>query len=712
VIRWTPVALFGAALLALAEGAGAQPAPNPLQQRLQQLQRQLRAQEQSSLSRPALSRPASLKGRRGIELGKRLLGSSREQDRLRGVRRLGSVGTPQALQALVEWLDTPLGSQQGSRLVAVRSLAPHTRIPLVRQALVRIMAVGAGQSQGTDGLGEEVRRSAALALAASRDPDALAALAKALRREGPTAQAAAVALEAHPPRDLGPLVHARGTPTRSLVRLLSRLGDQRAFHPLRSFVLWGTPEIRTEAAVVLTELGALETVPLARHWLEHERESPLARLAAARILALAHTADATEEIERLLQADDTREAGLDLALLAPHPKLVAPLEKLLAGADAATCSRVLGAIGRCGGENAAKVLAAQLTQPGRAAAAGYALALTPHRAASDRLEAALRSAATRRLAARAAVIRELGLGESVAGVEPALESLLASGQPADRAAGAWGLAARDPKRVREFLASAHPEVVAAVASLATTRESARWAARRLLKEPAGSTRTALCIALVHETAADLVPTRLLIELVETGAASAPLAARALAARDSVDLRPRIEALFENADALMRIHVALGLGSSQSPDVVGLLDRGYRLDADADVRHAVVVALSHRTERTRLRTLRLAARLDGDAKVREAARLALRGQRLVELPAGVGTFWLTVSSSAPRTAASAAQPQAALLQTATGLALPLVAAPDGAMVVAHLPPGLVRLRLATPAQSSQAAPKSDRARGAP
>ncbi len=658
-----------------------------------------------------MSRAASLKDRRGIELGKRLLGSTQEQERLRGVRRLGSVGTPQALQALVDWLDTPTGSQQKSRLVAVRSLAPHTRIPLVRQALVRIMAVGAGQAQDVDRIGEEVRRSAALALAASRDPDALAALAKALRREGPTAEAAAVALEAHPPSDLGPLVQARGSPTRTLVRLLARLDDQRAFHPLRSFVLWGTPEVRTEAAVALTELGALETVPLARHWLEHERESPLARLAAARILALAHTADAAEEIARLLQDADTREVGLDLALVAPHPDLVAPLEKLLDGADAATDSRVLGAIGRCGGERAASVLAAQLNRPDRGSQAAYALAVTPHEAASDRLEAALQSAGTRRMAARAAVVRELALGEAVTGLEAALESLLASGQPADRAAGAWGLAARAPERVRELLRSAHPEVVGAAASLATTRESARWAARRLLREPAGPTRTALSIALVHQTGADLVPTRLLVEMVETGGAAAPLAARALAARDCDELRPRIEALFENADAMMRIHVALGLGTSHSPDAVGILDRGYRADANADVRHAVVVALSHRTERPRLRTLRLAARLDGDPKVREAARLALRGQRLLELPAGSGTFWLTVSSSSPRTA-GAEQPQAALLQTATGLALPLVAAPDGAIVVTRLPAGLVRLRLATPARSSQAARKSKGAGGAP
>ena len=707
-MRKTLVVLSSAALLLLVEDGWAQPGQgiNQVRRRLQTLQRDL-AQAQ-----PSPIRPSSLKGRRGIELGKRLLGSSYEPDRLRGVRRLGSVGTPQALQALVEWLGTPAGSQQRSRLAAVRALAPHAWIPLVRQALVRIMAVGAAPSRGTDRLGEQVRRSAALALAASGDPDALAALAKALRREGPTAEAAAIALEAHPPRDLGPLVQARGTPTPTLVRLLSRLADQRAFHPLRSFVLWGAPEVRTEAAIALTELGALETIPLARHWLQHERESTLARLAAVRILALAHTADAPQEIERLLREAETREAGLDLALLAPHPALVAPLEKLLDDADADTQSRVLGAIGRCGGQRATDVLSAQLANSQRGPQAAYALALTAHESAAERLEAALQSADTRRLAARAAVVRELVLGESVAGLEEALRRLLASDEARDRAAGAWGLAARNPERARKYLESTHPEVVTAVASLATTRQSARWAARRLLREPPGPTRTALSIALVHDAGAHLVPTRSLVEMVEAGGAAAPLAARALAARDRDDLRPRIEALFENADAMMRSHVALGLGKSRAADVVGILARGYRTEEDADVRHAMVVALSRRTERTRLRTLQLAARLDSDRRVREAARLALRGRRLFESAAGAGTFWLTVQAASPR-APGEGQPRAALVQTTNGLALPLVAAPDGSIVATRLPAGQVRLRLATPAQSSQAAGnESTAAEGAP
>jgi HEAT repeat protein len=632
----------------------------------------------------------TLRGRSGVSMAKRLLDSELQEDRIRGLRRLGTVGTRQALQVLIEWVDASTEGNSQARLVAVRALARHARRSAVTQALVRMMT-GVGTSPThLDPLEQSIRSSAALALAASGSPTALAALAKAVRHEGPTAQAAAAALEAYPPRDLRPVVQARGAPTRVLVRLLARLGDQRAFYPLRSFVRWATPAVRADAAVALTELGDLETVELARHWLKHERQ-PTLRVAAARILALTRASDAPRVIAALLRDDATRNAGLELALQAPHPAHVPALEALLADADDTEVGHLLAAIGRAGGERAARLLARELRSPKRAAPAAYALALTAGGDAGLRLAEALGQPTTRRLAARAAVVRALVLGEPVGGAVQTLEHLLASHSAADRASGAWGLAASDPDWARRLLAHTDPVVVRASARAALSAGVSQLAARRLVSERDGPTRTALGIALAASEGADELPTRVLIELLEQGGAVAPLAARALAARDCPELRPRVQALLLNADAQLRGHAALGLGRSQDPSAIGLLESTYRFEPDPNVRHAVVTALSRRRESTRRRILRLAAGLDGDRRVREAARLALAGRSLDELVVGPTAFWLSVEPNSGEKAAGGEQ-QAAVVQTCTGLALPLLADPDGLVVTTGLPAGSVRLRL--------------------
>jgi hypothetical protein len=180
-------------------------------------------------------------------------------------------------------------------------------------------------------------------------------------------------------------------------------------------------------------------------------------------------------------------------------------------------------------------------------------------------------------------------------------------------------------------------------------------------------------------------------MVENGGAAAPLAARALAARDCPELRPRIEALLQNTDATLRAHAALGLAASERASAVGLLARVYEFEPNPRVRRAVIIALSQRTEPTRLRTLRLAARLDGCRRVREGARLALTGHRHGRPERGTNPFWMEVAFN--RASADAAQLQrAVLLQTPSGLALPLLADPDGSVVLSGLPPGPIDARI--------------------
>jgi cellulose synthase operon protein C len=638
---------------------------------------------------------SSLERRLGIAIAEQLLRSDESNDRVRALERLGAVGTTRAIELIVRSLE-PSGAARGARerLVGVRALSPHTSAPNVRRALVRIMTgTGARTSADqSDPLEHAARDAATLALAASHEREALEALGKALRQEGPLAESAARAVEAHPPADITPFIAARGAPTQVLARTLGRLGDQRAFHALRSMVKDGTPALRAEAALALTRLGHLETVALARHWLKHDKSVEL-RVGAARILAQARAADRAPAIARLLGEPETREAGIELALAAPHRDLVKQLAAEIPGAPATELPSLFAAIARAGGPEAARVLGAELKNRERGALAAHALSLSPGEISLETLEQALQSPATRRLAARAAVLRSVLLDEHVAGTEQVLESLLASEDASDRAAGAWGLAVLDRDRVLPLLLAKDPATCRAAARAVLGTDAVSWALSRLQVERDPITSAALAIALADSHAADGVRTETLVELIDRGGVEAPLAARALAMRDEAELRPRIEDLLESSDPILRAHAALGLGASTDASAVGLLERVYRFEPDVGVRRAVVVAISQRPERKRERLLRLAATLDGDRDARESARLALSGRALRGALGGNGSLWLALVPNAAANEGSAVASRPVLVGVPGGLALPAVADPDGLLVLARLPPGAVTLRLA-------------------
>ena len=165
---------------------------------------------------------------------------------------------------------------------------------------------------------------------------------------------------------------------------------------------------------------------------------------------------------------------------------------------------------------------------------------------------------------------------------------------------------------------------------------------------------------------------------------------ALAIRDEPDHRPQLQALLEGGDAVLRAHVALGLGASREPSALGLLETAYRFESDAPVRHAIVTALSRRSERTRLRTLRLAAYLDSDRATREAAALARRGARLGTTFGASGTLWLVLAAAG--SGKSDARSWSVLIGLPGGLALPLVADPDGLVTAGRLPRGAISVRI--------------------
>ncbi|HMJ15966.1 MAG TPA: HEAT repeat domain-containing protein, partial [Polyangiaceae bacterium] len=454
-----------------------------------------------------------------------------------------------------------------------------------------------------------------------------------------------------------------------------------------------SPRVRAEAALSLTRLGALETVELARHWLKKSDDPELVR-AGTEILALARADEWPDAITRLLLQRETRAVGLTLALAAPHPRLVAALGGLLTDRNSDT-TLVLSALGRASSAEAARLLGRELLRPEHASAAAYALALMEDSTALVELEQALAKTSPRALAARALVVREFRLRASSGDLEDTLEELLKARSADDRAAGAWGLATLDPARARALLKARDPIVVRAAARAGLRGDAAKAAAMRLIDERDPLTRAALAVCLVDGSAADLVPTRNLEMLLAEVPGAAPLVVRALAQRDSLEQRPRIEQLLASPETALRAHVALGLGESRSPSAVGLLERSYAFEASAEVRRAIIVALSKRTESTRLRTLRLAATLDGDAATRESARLALSGQRLTF--SGGGTFWLRVASSEGAGSAG----RVVEVGTPSGLVLPAVSDPSGIVAFTDLPEGPLTLRLADAPHSNNA-----------
>ncbi|HEY0469685.1 MAG TPA: HEAT repeat domain-containing protein [Polyangiaceae bacterium] len=331
-----------------------------------------------------------------------------------------------------------------------------------------------------------------------------------------------------------------------------------------------------------------------------------------------------------------------------------------------------------------------------------ALARAPASEAEAVLEQALREPTTRRAAVRASVVRALALGRTVSGLSAALGALSASHDPSDRALFVQASALVSRSDVATLLKRATSVELRALSRCALLPGVSRALAERLATEPNPSLRDALAAGLSSLESAELVPSDVLLDLIEARGLGAPLAARALSARDSRSLRPKLLALLASDDALLRSQVALGLGHSSESSALGILSDAYRFETDAGVRLAIVRALAIRPEPVRERTLRLARNLDASRSVREAALLALSGAAPAPHLPGPESVWLELRS------AGAAAPEAggtvvrgALLVTPSGLALPAFADPDGVLLLPALESGPFELRLAAEARTDNA-----------
>ncbi|MCB9587113.1 MAG: hypothetical protein H6718_17070 [Polyangiaceae bacterium] len=629
----------------------------------------------------------SLEDRVGAAAATRQMQSKELDERVAALIRMGRTGGSRGVDQLIQLLDRENGLRTPEeRLTAVRELAAHTDVSKARLSLLRVLG-GLGDA-GKSQLDESARQAAALALARSGKQDSLNTLAKILRQDSFGAAATAQALVAFPPRDLSVITDGRGAASDYFIRALGELGDQRAFFPLREIVRRGSVEQRIRAAEQLTKLGALETVPLAQQWLKkskdlgkgrHTIDSDLKLASAARILTWTRSKGYIEAIQLLLAGDDWAQ-GVELALLAAHPKLVSALEKRLKQTDGDARSEIIAAIGVAGGERAARLLAERLAAAEDAAAAALAFARGNDDESETALLSLLAKPETRTLAARAAALRKSLGGGAPSELHGVLLQLLASKQPGDRAAAAFGLALESDAQAIELMRRKDSVVVAAAARTALGRpEVLSAAAARLATEQRRTLKSALAVALLDPDAAKLVPTSVLLELVQSGSAAMFVAAYALAARDQPELRPEVERWLASGNPELRSSVALGLGRAAHPHALGLLETAYRFETNTDVRLAVVLGVGSRSEAPRKRVLKLAADLDADSTVRGAARRLL-GRATLPRASGRSVAWLELVGGG------------GVLRVGTDLlpALPALPDPDGQCPIAHLPEGSIRL----------------------
>jgi hypothetical protein len=302
---------------------------------------------------------------------------------------------------------------------------------------------------------------------------------------------------------------------------------------------------------------------------------------------------------------------------------------------------------------------------------------------------------------RAGVVRYLALGETLPGLSAGLEQALAGDEPADRAVGAFGLAVLGQRTLAELFESDRPEVVAAASRAALARGEPELGVlrRRLLAaadaDPSSPAAVQAAPALLWPGGDDGVATSQLARWAEQGGPLAALASLRLAERDSRLYRSRLERLLQGTDPSVRLHVALGLGTSPEPDAVSLLIGAYRFEAEPLVRRAIIRALSLRPERRRRATLELARDFDPDDAVRALARSALAGRTLAapSPPAGKEVLWLSLRANSAATAARLSGRVAEVLRS-DGLSLPFVVGPDGTSLLPGLGAlGEVSVRLA-------------------
>ena len=668
----------------------------------------------------------NLRGRFGLDVALRLLRSSDMDDRLRGLERAAATRTPEGLSLLerASGAGLPGGfdprapidgvARQDPRalLVVVRGLASWIDREPARLALENLLressqafttrAAGAGRDPAADEADNVARvllarQEAAMALAQSGATPALEGLLAAARSVGPGQAAALDALAIHPP--VTPLLGGVALTTPGTIALAAELGDLRSLGAILGAVHASDPALRAAAVAALGLSGDARALEVAHD--AGTDKDPRVRVAGAEALVHLGAGDAAQAVELLVADDATARDALRIAQDIRSEGLTkAAAARAVASADPELRALAVVALGRQGSPAAVNALVTLAGDPRLAGDAMDALARSPCPAAMTAIDAMAAVPATRRLAARAYFVRRAVRGERSPRGDALLETLAASRDGADRALGIEALVALRERPLAPALGDPDPRVrrAAAMGSIALGDIEATKAdvlTAHLAVEHDETTRQVLAVGLLEGDPGGLVPTTTLLDRAEAGGPDAPLAALALARRADEELTPKVDALLASRDPVMRAHVARGLGTSKAPDAAGRLARAYAWEGLAEVRRALIAALSARSGEelaapSSRDALELAAHLEPDRVTRALAQRALAGREPPGPVAGHEVAWLRVL---PAEGATAPHELTGALVDASGVALPVVFDEDGYALVPGLSPGDARLRLA-------------------
>ncbi len=670
------------------------------------------------------NQPTNLRAHVGTDHAARLIRSADPDERIRGIQRAASIGTPEAIALLVESLERSpqIKSDTRALLAMARALARFADQERARTGLLAVVGSGnpgiAGRLPTTRGSGpgdaledgdptaraELARQVAAIALARSGGDRALEALYGIARSGGSGQNAAILALATHPPREPGFFGTAGAAMPVQVIRLLGQLGDLRAVDVLHSAARSSDVNVRCAALVSLAELGDERAALLARSAIS-ESDIRL-RAASGEVFILLAAPERFKATAAIVADDATTAIGIQMAERVSTPEVT----KLVAARawehpDRELRASAIRALGRSPDPNAAKALVApqllddrELVYP-----ALHALARSPAPNAGA-LIGGLLSTRLSPLAARAYVVRALVRGERSGASDDAVFRMSRSRVPGERALGVFARVALGDADAEAFFDDKDARVrrAAAMASMArpASKSVDRALLRRLVKEEDPITRQVLAVGLRGGDPDGLIKTSTLVDRAESAGGDAPFAAFALARRaDDTDAATTrtIGELLASKDSVLRAHTARGLSVASLPDATGRLADLYTNETDTEVRRAVIAALAARTEDAkapaRKATLEMAAELDPDGLVRQSARRALAGATVpFSDPPVHEVTWLrmTLDGGQPPPPGEAF---VGSLVRSDGLAVPVVFDDEGFALVPGLPPGEGRLVLA-------------------
>ncbi len=489
--------------------------------------------------------------------------------------------------------------------------------------------------------------------------------------------------------------------TSDLVALLGDLGDARAIPALREELERQRPATALDAAAALARLGDPATATReAARWIEGG--PPRQTLLAAEALVAARAPDAARAVALALGPTSTRARAIALADALGDPALRSSLLGALPELEPHDAARVTMALGRTG---EVAWLAERVADRALGPAATTALARSTAPGMSDALRRGFAEKGARRRAwVRVGVARALSGTEVPSELEDALEALAASADASDVETSALGRVALGIVPLGEVVGA--PPASGTIDALASARvvgaargalargtgelsPLARWlVAGARAREPMSDAAIAAGIALLEPASGDALPRATLLAWIEANHPLAALAARSLARRLDAETLPRFERLLVDAPPSVRIGAALGLGEAGPPRATAVLAGRLLVEDDPRVRAAIVRALAQRAEPMRSRAIADAARLDADPEVRAVAREAAAGRPLPALLPPEGAAVFGVESATP-----GAHLPALVWITPTGLALPVVPADDGVLLLPGAPRGEGNLEVA-------------------